>query len=237
VPGHGASGRGATWLVIKLLAPSIAVVQQPKQWWLAWQGEATARRVRLQAGSRWRARKWRGSAVVGAGAEVMGWSTAVVDYRRAPAHVRQGGEIWGRKLLACGPTQRHGLWPVGRPDTRGPLGSDGRERKREWDGRFAGLGQRGRKRPAKEKSLLSFQINFQILKSENKSKKILTDLRKLWIFFGGSLEYFGHIFYWALWSKVNKIQMKNRIQFWTWVWIRFDWIYSKLGSNSSSRWF
>jgi hypothetical protein len=48
----------------------------------------------------------------------------------------------------------------------------------------------------------------------------------------GGLEYLGQLLYWALWPKVNGIQMKNRIQIWTWVWIRFDWIYSKLGSNS-----
>jgi hypothetical protein len=51
------------------------------------------------------------------------------------------------------------------------------------------------------------------LKNRIKFGKMLRDLRKIWKFSGGRLEHLAQLLHWTLWLKVNKIQIKIRIQF------------------------
>jgi hypothetical protein len=53
-------------------------------------------------------------------------------------------------------------------------------------------------------------------------EKCLGTSEKCEILHGGRLEYFGQVLYWALWHKINHIQMKNRNPIGAGIWYKLD---------------
>jgi hypothetical protein len=152
---------------------------------------------------------------------------------------------WGNFPLTGGPTKR------GVRLTSGPQWHPGPTRQRCTRVLVTRVGFVGRARlaggsgPQMKFDYLVFPKGFSIPhRSRKKSRKILTDLWKLWNFPGGRLGYLAQLLYWTLWPKVNGFQMKIGIQIWglnlkgiRLSFLEFDsnpWFHSRLEWNFMS---